>query len=206
MSTVYSFSGFARVLIKNGIEFSIRDFLKPEKVDELIEKLIAKTCDEFSYIGAGIARACFVDGWGECAIKVNKEFYTDFSDEDARDSYSSYCWYEETPYVYGGWAINKLDEVVKSKSPCCEQNYEEISAYESFLEEKSNVLGYVSKIYAVSSNWQVEIVEYCDTCTDTITRENYNRRNFIYNNFVDAHDNNLGYNRQGQLVILDFGM
>lgn len=205
MSTVYSFSGFAKVLIKNKIMFSIRDFLDPKKVDALIEQLIEKTCDEYTYVGAGIARACFTDGWGECAIKVNKEFYTDYSDEGARYEYNSSRWDEEEVYVDGGWAFNDLNKIVKSTWSCCEQNYSEISSYEKMLERKSSFLDYVPKIYAVSSNWQVEIVEYCESYifdkddTDTVRRE------FIEDNFDDAHDGNLGYNRQGKLIILDFG-
>lgn len=207
MSTVYSFSGFARVLIRNKIVFSIRDFLDPKKVDALIEKLIKRTCDEHTYVGAGIARACFTDGWGECAIKVNKDFYTDFSDEDAREKYSLFCWLheEESPYVYEGWSFNKLDKVIASTCPCCKQNYSEISTYEKMLKEKSSFLDYVPKIYAVSSNWQVEIVEYCNyfTSDDEYDRD---RMKFISCNFEDIHDGNFGYNRQGKLVILDFRM
>ena len=197
MSTVYSFSGFARVLIKNKITFSIRDFLDPKKVDALIEKLIEKTCNEYTYVGAGIARACFIDGRSECAIKVNKEFYTDLSDEIARQDYLDFWGIDD-----GGWAFNDLNIVVKSKSPCCEQNYSEISTYKRMLEEKSSFLDYVSKIYAVSSNWQVEIVEHCDYCYDN----DCDRINFICRNFEDTHDENFGYNRQGKVVLLDFGM
>lgn len=205
MSTVYSFLGFARVLAKNKIVFSIRDFLDPKKVDALIEKLIEKTCDEYTYVGAGIARACFTDGWGQCAIKVNKEFYTDYSDEGARYEYNSSCWDEEEVYVDGGWAFNDLNNIVKSTWSCCEQNYSEISAYEKMLARKSSFLDYVPKIYAVSSNWQVEIVEYCESYIFDKDDIDKARREFINDNFDDAHDGNLGYNRQGKLIILDFG-
>lgn len=207
MSTVYSFSGFARVLAKHKIVFSIRDFLDPKKVDALIEKLIEKTCDEYTYVGAGIARSCFTDGWGECAIKVNKDFYTDYSDEDARDEYSSLCWHHKDEYKYidGGWSFNRLDSVISSTYPCCDQNYEEINSYISMLEENSVLLDYVPKIYAVSSNWQVEIVEYCNYFTE---EDDYDRNRMcvINSHFSDTHDGNFGYNRQGKLVILDFGM
>lgn len=206
MSTVYSFSGFAKVLIKNKIMFSIRDFLDPKKVDALIEQLIKKTCDEYTYVGAGIARACFIDGWGECAIKVNKRFYTDYSDEEARYEYDSYYWNEEEMYVDGGWAFNDLNKIIKSTWSCCEQNYSEISTYEKMLEQKSSFLDYVPKIYAVSSNWQVEIVEYCESYSYDKDDVDTVRRKFINDNFDDAHDGNLGYNRQGKLIILDFGI
>ena len=180
MSTVYSFSGFARVLIKNGITFSIRDFLDPKKVDKLIEKLIKKTCDECTYAGAGIARSCFIDYKGDSAIKVYKDFYTDFSDEDAREEYCSYCYYseDEVQYVDGGWAFNLLHEAVKSTRACCHQNYVEISSYEDMLEDNSLYLDYVPRIYAVSSNWQVEIMECCDGFEYSYY-ENIDRRDFI---------------------------
>jgi hypothetical protein len=207
MCTVYSFSGFSRVLIKNGIRFSIRDFLDPEKVDKLIEQLIEKTCDKYSYTGAGISRACFLPDFGDCAIKVNKDFYTDYSDENAREEYSSLFW-NKKEYVYGGWQINRLDEVVSSKEPCCDQNADEIRNYLRFLENKDNRLNYVPKLYAVSSNWQVEIFEYCDYYTgdEELDTEQEKRFEEINNCFYDAHDDNLGYNRQGNLVILDFGI
>ena len=94
MCNVYSFSGFAKILIKNQIKFSFRDFLNDEKVDALIQTLINKTCNENSYTGAGIARSCFIDFKGDCAIKVDKSFYVDYSDECARDEYNDMLYWD----------------------------------------------------------------------------------------------------------------
>ena len=43
MCNVYSFSGFAKILLKHNIQFSIRDFLNDEKVDLLIQQVVNKT-------------------------------------------------------------------------------------------------------------------------------------------------------------------
>lgn len=206
MCNVYSFSGFAKVLIKNGITFSIRDFLDPKKVDILIDKLIKKTCNEQTYAGAGIARSCFIDYKSGSAIKVNKEFFTSYLDEDAIEEYKTMIYYENEPFIDGGWVINKLNEVVKSKINCCEQNYNEISTYEHFLLKNQDMLDYIPHLYAVSSNWQVEIFENCESFEWPLNTRDLQRFEFIETNFEDTHDGNLGFNHQGKLVILDFGL
>ena len=162
MCNVYSFSGFAKVLMKNKIKFSFRDFLNDEAVDDLIQQLINKECGVGSYVGAGISRSCFaIDG---CAIKVDKDFYSDYSDEDARDSYSEYVYDTGIEWEDGAWEVNRLHNVTSATWGCCDQNDAEIAIYRDLFAMKSDLLSYVPKLYATSSNKCVEVMEYCDGC------------------------------------------
>ena len=208
MCNVYSFSGFAKILMKNKIEFSFRDFLSDQKVDVLIQALVDKTYNEGSYEGAGIARSCFINHSGQCAIKVDKDFYTDYSDEYAREDYDDkFFWGEQwSEWVDGEWAINSLNIITHNpKYIACDQNIQEIDAYNQLMKTKSHLLEYVPRLYAISTNKTVEILEYCDYCSEDAYLADKERFNVINNHFDDAHDQNLGINSRGKLVILDIG-
>ena len=204
MCNVYSFSGFAKILIKNRIKFSLRDFLDDNKVDNLIQQLIDNSCDEDSYAGAGIARSCFFDYSGECAIKVDKQFYTDYSDEDARETYSDYL-DSYADWEDGGWVIDDLCSITKYKGYCCDQNYDEIEMYKTLIRRKSHILDYLPRLYAISTNKCVEILELCNGCDYDPYAMDTERYEFICNMFDDTHDGNFGVNKQNKLVILDVG-
>lgn len=202
MSNVYSFFGFAKILIKNNIIFSIRDFLDDKKVDELIQKLVD---NQISYKGAGIDRSCFIDYRGECAIKVDKSFYIDESDDFEQECYEEklYDQYGDAMYEYwveGNWAINKLYEITKSKH-CCDQNLTEVKTYQQLIAQKSNLLDFLPQLYATSSNKCVEILEICEDY-----KPDEQRMSDICQYFSDVHTNNLGVNRKGKLVLLDIGL
>ena len=205
MSNVYSFSGFARVLIKHGVKFSIRDFLSDDKVDDLIAILIKKICDDDNYINAGIARSCFIDYEGDCAIKVDKRFYTSYYDDDARSLYEDDIWYSDEDFVEGAWAINRLNQAVGYTGCPIDQNEYEISAYNRFLTYEKELLDYVPKLYATSNNLCVEIFERCSECPTRPRRIDYERYMNISESFHDTHEGNFGINRLGKLVLLDFG-
>ena len=203
MYNVYSFSGFAKVLIKNKIKFSFRDFLNDAAVDDLIQQLINKECGAYSYVGAGIARSCFaING---CAIKVDKQFYVDYSDEDARDSYGDYVYDEDEEWKDGGWEIDELHKVTGSTWASCEQNDAEIAIYRDLIKSGSDLLNYIPKLYATSSNNCVEVMEYCDGCYDCPRGSDPVRWDYIVDHFEDTHDGNFGFNSQGKLVLLDLG-
>lgn len=203
MGNVYSFLGFSKVLIENNIPFSIRDFLNDEKVDELIQQLVDKQCYEDTFSGAGIDRSCFIPHNGACAIKVDKGYYTDYSDEIARHEASQNAYSIHEICYDGSWVINNLENITKARF-CCKQNRDEIKAYNNIIKYRPNLLQYLPQIFAVSSNNCVEIVEYCDACSES---DLYSKRyDEIDRIFQDAHDSNVGLNRFNKVVYLDLGM
>lgn len=205
MCNVYSFSGFAKVLIKNGITFSIRDFLDDKKVDELIQKLVDKTCDSYSWVGAGIARSCFIDPYDLAAIKVDKNFYVDLEDYQAEEEWQDLHWRDnKEDYDPYGYALDNLSVVIKLES-YCEQCKKEIDDYTSYLKTKSKLLQYVPVMYAVSSNKAVEIMEFCRKATWEDFQDQSDRERIIAKRFSDTHDDNFGINKSGLLVLLDYG-
>ena len=205
MSNVYSFSGFAKVLIENGILFSIRDFLDDKKVDELIQLVIDKQCNEDTYIGAGVERSCFIPREGSYAIKVDKSYYTNYYDEGARYEYEAYTYDNHLICYDGGWVIDSLENITKFDI-CCEQNVNEIHNYNAIIQNHKHLREFIPQMIAVSSNYCVEIMERCSYCHSSPYYSHYARFNFIDDNFSDAHEDNLGLNRFGKLVILDLGL
>ena len=208
MCNVYSFSGFAKVLIKNKITFSFRDFLNDQKVDELIQTLVDKTCYEGTYEGAGIARSCFIDNCGECAIKVDKDFYVDYSDENARSDYDDMLYWEDRrdEWIDGAWVVDSLNVVTHdAKYIACDQNIQEIDIYNRLMRINSHLLGYMPRLYATSTNKAVEVLELCGYCHDEAYCIDKDRFNTICSFFDDTHDGNFGINSRGELVILDVG-
>ena len=199
MSNVLSFFGFSKALIENGIVFSIRDFLDADKVDALIQKLVDKTCNTKTFLGCGISRSCFSNS-DSYAIKVDKTIYADANDLYAEEEYYQMTLDEE--YKDLGWTYDNLKNATDSS--LCAHDYpqcqEEIYAYEDILKNNSHLLNKVAKIYAYSSNQLVEIVEYCievgyhsEACVD------------LEKLFDDIHANNVGLNKQGKAVAIDFG-
>ena len=205
MCNVYSFSGFAKILLKHNIQFSIRDFLNDEKVDLLIQQVVNKTCNERSWAGAGIARSCFIEPNGLAAIKISKEIYTDITDYDAEDAWASSRWdQDEDDYDPWGYVVNNLQEATKVVVDEY-QNKNEIRTYQEELAANSIRLGYIPTMYAASTNHAVQIVEKCEIPSHKELGVQSERRHYIYQNFYDTHDGNFGLNKQGLLVILDYG-
>ena len=199
MSNVLSFFGFSKALIENGIVFSIRDFLDANKVDALIQKLVNKTCNTQTFLGCGISRSCFSNS-DSYAIKVDKTIYVDIDDRYAEEDYGE--WTSDEDYEDFGWAYDNLENATSPSLheydyPQCQ---EEISVYKDILKNNSHLLNKVAKIYAYSSNQLVEVVEYCsevghhyDACMD------------LEKLFGDIHGDNVGLNKQGKAVAVDFG-
>lgn len=204
MCNVYSFSGFAKILLKHQIQFSIRDFLDDRKVDLLIQQVVNKTCNPRSWCGAGIARSCFIEPNKLAAIKVSKNIYTDITDYDAEDEWADLNWNvpndEYDPY---GYVIDELKNAIYMQDDEG-QNLTEIRNYKEMILNKSPYLQYVPITYAASSSGSVQIVEFCDYA-DWEMREQSDRRRFIEKSFCDTHEANFGLNKHGLLVLLDYG-
>ena len=198
MGKVYSFFGFSRALIANRIKFSIRDFLVPSKVDYLIGQLVERSCSSQTFIGAGIARSCFDGGAQTCVVKVDKNYYVDIDDDHAEWEY--YDTIFDDDFVDGGWQLNDLKNAIKGKECYSCQNRDEVHTYEYFQKKKPELLSKIAIPYAVSSNYAVEVMEYCSHYDG---EENAHEFLELFN---DAHDGNLGYNSFGKLVLLDYGM
>lgn len=199
MSNVLSFFGFSKALIENGIVFSIRDFLDADKVDALIQKLVDKTCNTKTFLGCGISRSCFSNS-DSYAIKVDKTIYIDADDLSAEEEYDQMTLEED--YEDFGWAYNNLKNATSPSLHVygCPQCQEEISVYKDILKNNSHLLNKVAKIYAYSSNQLVEVVEYCSE-----VGHHYEACRDLEKLFDDIHADNVGLNKQGKAVAIDFG-
>ena len=199
MSNVLSFFGFSKALIENEIVFSLRDFLDVDKVDILIQKLVDKTCNTQTFLGCGISRSCFSNS-DSYAIKVDKTIYVDANDDYAAEDYNE-CTLEED-YEDFGWAYDNLEDATSPslREHDYSQCQEEISVYKDILKNNSHLLNKVAKIYAYSSNQLVEVVEYCSE-----VGHHYEACRDLEKLFDDIHANNVGLNKQGKAVAIDFG-
>lgn len=199
MSNVLSFFGFSKALIENEIVFSIRDFLDADKVDALIQKLVDKTCNTKTFLGCGISRSCFSNS-DSYAIKVDKTIYVDADDLSAEEEYDQMTLEED--YEDFGWAYNNLKNATSPSLHVygCPQCQEEISIYKDILKNNSHLLNKVAKIYAYSSNQLVEVVEYCSE-----VGHHYEACRDLEKLFDDIHADNVGLNKQGKAVAVDFG-
>ena len=202
-SNVYSILKFAEILIKNGIQFSWRDFLDNQRVDEYIQKLVDKNCGCNTFIDAGIGRSCFKDKYSDsCVYKVNKIFYIDYYDEGSRDDFLSLKEMNNEAWEDGEWSINELNGICASTAHDMSQNSKEIRIYGDMLHGNSSLLDYVAKIYAFSSNKNVIIMERCDQEYDDSDQERYS---YIYDIFLDAHEGNCKFTKNNKLVLVDYG-
>lgn len=195
MSTVLNKEKFAKILELKDIDFNVADFENQALVDGYIEQIVKYTCDGSTFAGAGISRSCFTSRLANCAIKVVKNFYIDPNDEEAL--------YDEVQ------PFDDLKSILKfSKEDGIDIHQTENEV--NFFIEHPELREHLAEVYAYSSNYAVSIMELCFIQD--------NNGNYDYGEYCDldrwahkrglydVHEENVGYNQQGKMVILDYGM
>lgn len=190
---------FVQCAIEAGLIVN-EDYLKySEYVDSLLIDLGKFAVDHCEYLGKGIGRVAY--RFRDWVIKINRDVvnisdrYDDY--EGCRKSYN---------YLDSAETLEVPEEVNERSSEGMRQMICEMKWY---LEAPLCALDHVAQIYACSDNYAVQIVEYCDEVNEDELYDEYDDKiddyEYLCENFSDTHSGNLGYNRNGKLVMIDLG-
>ena len=187
---------FVQCAIEAGLIVN-EDWLKePDYVNSLLidlGKFAVESCD---YLGKGIGRVAYrFRNW---VIKINRDFVNVDSEYDEYEGhYDSYNLLDSAK-------MSEVPEVAESEG--MKQMMREMNWYSRASSED---LEYVAKIYACSDNYAIQIAEYCNEVDEEdLYDDDYEMTDeytFLSDNFSDTHPGNLGYNRDGKLVMIDLG-
>lgn len=195
MAIVFNEEIVKKVCDENSI---VCDLSSQASIDATLGKLAVATCSEENWLGCGIDRNAF--DLGNCVLKIDKEFYVSTEDQDAYEDYIDTHYEGEDDYP-DTYSFNHIEDASDS-TVASDQGITEIENYCNVLEYGLD--GSFAQIYAATSNGNIILMEKCNTnfydlpdCFEIL--EEYD------NLYCDIHEDNVGLNHYGNLVILDSG-
>lgn len=189
---------FVKCAVDAGLFVDEKMLSSESYVDSILQNLlkIAQLAD--GYLGSGIGRSAFK--LGNYVLKVARSIVNVEEDMWSDSPYA-------TPYdksdEINSLTLNRADEGFN-------QNYQECNWY---LNKRNQAyLTDAAGLYAFSSNYAIELAEYCELLSGDDYEDLYDEESeigglFAYydSHYRDIHEDNVGLNKDGKLVILDLG-
>lgn len=201
MAYIFNEEKLNEILKRYNIEY---DDNAANKYDKALNDLAIATCSDDNWMGAGISRNGF--DLGDCVLKVSKLYYVNDDDEFAEEDYYEDVSYDDREDF--GWTYNYLENLNRSQATE-EQSLNEINNY-AIGKSMRKCNKHYAEIYAATSNGLVELVEKCSkVCFENYPEKIYKKMKQLLRQYrqayEDIHNNNIGINKDGDLVIIDLG-